>query len=128
MASTVATKCSILLFYRRLTDGSISNGFRYAVYAAITFVLLYFVVFLINLFIGCRPFNAFWNQVDIVWNADHMGTYHCFDEPANMTGAAIISVIQDFIACGMPMILFWKLRLPRKQKIAMGAIFAVGFL
>jgi hypothetical protein len=128
MISTSTTKISILLFYRRLTSGTVSNGFLYGVYSAIAFVAAYFIVFSINLFVGCRPFYSFWKQVDIIWNSENQGNYHCIDEPANMTAAAIVSVIQDFIACGMPTILFWKLHLPRKQKIAMGAIFGVGFL
>jgi hypothetical protein len=74
------------------------------------------------------PISAFWKQVDLTWNAENQGNYHCIDEPANMTAAAVISVIQDFIVCGMPTILFWKLQLPRKQKIAIGSIFGISFL
>jgi hypothetical protein len=128
MVSTSTTKISILLFYRRLAEGSISTGFLYTVYAAIAYVVVYFVVFWINLFVGCRPFYAFWMQVDLVWNANNAGKYHCFDELKNLIIAAAISVSQDFIACGLPMILFWKLKVPRRQKIALGAIFGVGFL
>jgi hypothetical protein len=126
MVATSTTKISILLFYRRLADGSLSVRFLYAVYTAIAFVVLYFVVFWINLFVGCQPFHAFWKQVDIVWNASNK--YHCFNEEMNLVGAAVVSVVQDFIACGMPMILFWKLKIPRRQKIALGVIFGVGFL
>jgi hypothetical protein len=128
MISTSATKISILLFYRRLTDNSVSNGFLITVYAAITFVVLYFVTFFIVLFVSCRPLYAYWKQVDIVWNVENEGKYHCINEEADLLAAAIVSVIQDFLACGMPIILFWKLKIPIRQKIALGAIFGVGFL
>jgi hypothetical protein len=128
MVSTATTKISILLFYRRLAAGTISNRFLCVVYAAIAFVVIYFIIFWINLFIGCRPFNAFWNQVNLFWVAANKGKYQCINEPANLLAAAIISVIQDFIACGVPTILFWKLRIPKRQKIALAAIFGVGFL
>jgi hypothetical protein len=124
LTSTATTKISILLFYRRLTAGTVSNSFLYLVYAAIAFVALYYVIFTINLFIGCRPMYAFWMQVDPFWG----GKYKCFDEASNLIAASVISVVQDFIACGMPSILFWKLRIPLNQKIALAAIFGVGFL
>jgi hypothetical protein len=119
---------SILLFYRRLASGTISKGFLWSVYAAIAFVATYFAVFTINLFVGCRPFRAFWMEADMVWSARNAGKFHCFNEGANIIGAAVISVIQDFIACGMPSVLFWKTRLPQRQKIALGILFGVGFL
>jgi len=124
LTSTATTKISILLFYRRLTAGTVSTGFLYAVYAAITFVALYYIVFMINLFIGCRPIYAFWWQVDPFWDEK----YKCIDEASNLIAAAIVSVIQDFIACGMPTILFWKLHIPKRQKVALGGIFGIGFL
>jgi hypothetical protein len=124
LTSTAATKISILLFYRRLSSGTVSNPFLYSVYAAIAFVALYYVIFMINLYVGCHPIEAFWLQIDPFWH----GKYKCFDEAANLIAAAVISVLQDFLACGMPAILFWKLHIPRKQKIALGAIFGVGIL
>jgi hypothetical protein len=62
MISTTTTKISILRFYHRLTSGTVSNRFLFAVYCAIGFVAAYFVVFFINLFIGCRPFDSFWQR------------------------------------------------------------------
>jgi hypothetical protein len=54
--------------------------------------------------------------------------YHCLNEPADLLAASAVSIVQDFIVCGMPTVLFWKLQLPRRQKIALGAVFGVGFL
>jgi hypothetical protein len=124
LTSTATTKISILLFYRRLTAGTFSRRFLYSIYSAIAFVVVYYIIFTINLFIGCRPIYAFWMQIDPFWERK----YTCIDEASNLIAAAVISVIQDFIVCGMPSILFWKLRIPLKQKIALAAIFGIGFL
>ncbi|KAF2673229.1 hypothetical protein BT63DRAFT_451264 [Microthyrium microscopicum] len=127
MISTVTTKISILLFYRRLATGTISNSFLYCVYGSIGFVGLYFFVFWINLFVGCHPLEAYWMQVDLQWNALNMGKYQCFDEGLNVTIAAVFSVIQDCIACGLPTVLLWKTRVPQRQKVALGFVFGIGF-
>jgi hypothetical protein len=128
MLSTVTTKISILLFYRRLAAGCISNRFLYAVYAAISFVVLYFVIWFSMLFYQCRPFNAYWKQVDYFWYAANEKNFTCTNEGAVLVASAVVSATQDFIACGLPMVLFWKLRIPKAQKIALACIFAVGIL
>ncbi|TLD37770.1 hypothetical protein E2P81_ATG03445 [Venturia nashicola] len=123
LTSTATTKISILLFYRRLSAGTVSNGFIYSVYAAIAFVVVYYFIFMINLFIGCHPVEAFWLQA----NPFSSMKYQCLDEAANLIAAGVISVVQDLLACGMPMVLFWKLQIPVRQKFALGAIFGIGF-
>jgi uncharacterized membrane protein YqgA involved in biofilm formation len=130
IASTGLTKISILLFYKRMSDGTVSTAFRCAVQVCIAFVVCYIITFEATLFLGCRPINSYWDQVNIGWALKHVEgvDYHCFNEPANLLAASATSIVQDFIACGMPTLLFWKLQLPRRQKIALGAIFGVGFL
>ena len=130
VASTGLTKISILLFYRRLADGTISPTFRISVLTSIAFVAAYIIVFIVTPLLGCRPLNAFWRSVTIAWLETHVEgvDWVCFNEGASDLAASVISMIQDFLACGMPILLFWKLRLPRRQKIALGAIFGVGFL
>ena len=128
MVSTVTTKISILLFYRRLAAGCVSRRFIFAVYAAISFVVLYFLIWFTMLFYQCRPLNSYWKQVDYFWYDANKDNFICTDEGAVLVASAVVSAIQDFIACGMPMVLFWKLHIPRKQKIALAAIFAVGIL
>jgi len=127
MFSTCLTKISILLFYRRLAAGTVSKVFQYSIYAAITFVILYFLVFFVVMFFTCRPFFAYWKQADHVWLAQNENNFTCIDEGMLIVSSAVISALQDFIACGLPTILFWKLRIPRRQKIALGGIFALGF-
>ena len=128
MVSTVTTKISILLFYRRLAVGSVTNTFIRCVHTAIAFVIVYFIVFTTTLYLGCRPFNAYWMQVDPHWLTEHRGKYKCINEATSLTAVTVVSVVQDFIAVGMPMTLFWQTRLPKRQKIMLGLIFGLGFL
>ena len=128
MVSTATTKISILLFYRRLAAGSVSPRFLGAVYASIAFVVVYFCIFFFMMFGICRPLSTYWMQADYFWYAANEGKFDCLNEASTLVASAIISAIQDFIACGLPMALLWKLRIPKKQKIALGAIFSVGFL
>ena len=125
LISTALTRISILFFYRRMASGSISRVFLWAVRASIAFVILYCIVFELTLFGGCRPFNAFWQEFDPLWVAGH--NFFCVNEAGNLFAASIVSVVQDFLTCGLPTILLWKLQVPRRQKIALGAIFGVGF-
>lgn len=129
-ASTGLTKISILLFYRRLASGTISPTFHWAVRCAIIFVTVSTIAFIMAPIFGCKPLNAFWNQVSIPWILTHVEgrDYRCFNEAADLLSAAAVSILQDFVACIMPMVLFWKLQLPRRQKIALGSLFVVGFL
>jgi hypothetical protein len=130
LVSTVTTKISILLFFRRLVTGSMSRTFRWAVYSAIAFVIAYFVTFTITLFTTCRPFYVWWLVGNWFWyeaNKDK-GVFKCDNEGRTIVASAAISALQDFVACGLPITLFWKLRIPTKQKIALGGIFTVGFL
>jgi hypothetical protein len=129
IASTSLTKMSILLFYRRMSDGAISSVYRYVGWASIAFVAAYMVTFTLTTFLGCRPLSAFWNEVNIKWVITHTEgvDYRCANEPAILLAASATSIVQDFLACGLPLPLFWKLQLPRRQKIALAAVFSVGF-
>jgi hypothetical protein len=47
---------------------------------------------------------------------------------SSVLAASGVSVVQDFIACGLPSVLFWKLYMSKKEKLILASIFAVGFL
>ena len=117
------TKISILLFYQRLTAGTILPLYRRILQAAIASIIAYWFAFTIALFAGCTPFSAFWRQIDPLWKVD----WNCVDEPAVIIAASITSIVQDFMCCFMPVILFWELQISRRRKLGLMAIFGVGF-
>jgi hypothetical protein len=118
--TTSLTKISILLFYRRLSSGTVTPTFHWMLRGAIAFIVLTF----------CRPLNAFWNQVDFEWNITHQPgrDYVCYNEPLHYFFNISITVLQDFMVTLMPMALFYKLKMPIRQKVALGVLFGVGIL
>lgn len=54
-------------------------------------------------------------------------TFDCYDEGVVLLVASTVSATQDFIAAVLPTLLFWKLQMPVRQKIALFAIFAIGY-
>jgi hypothetical protein len=125
--ATGLTKISILLFYRRLVSGSISRIFYWTIIAIIISVVAYTVTFEFTLIFGCRPINAYWNEVNPIWRTLNADKYFCLDEIVALLCANITSIVQDFLTFLMPLILFWNLKLPIRQKVVLGCIFSVGF-
>ncbi|TID23700.1 hypothetical protein E2P81_ATG03270 [Venturia nashicola] len=126
MVTTCTTKVSILLFYRRLAAGTITPTFQWMCYAAIAFVILYFIIFFFDILFLCTPLNSFWLLADHKWKTQYRTEFHCQDEGAVLVSSAAISAFQDLLACCLPMVLLWKLHIPGRQKLALGAIFSVG--
>ncbi|KAG9189347.1 hypothetical protein G6011_06215 [Alternaria panax] len=121
-------KISILLFYRRLHARSITRIFRIATWTSIIAIVLFSIAFLLVTFTACSPFSAFWDQFDVAKQLAGY-SYHCWvDEYADLLAASIINAVQDAIAAFLPTLLYWNLQIPRRQKIALGAIFALGYL
>ena len=119
-------KISILLFYRRLSSRVVSNAFRWTTWLTISFIVGYTIAFTVAPILGCHPISAFWDQVDS--SKIFRGyTYRCFDEGADVFTASVISAFQDLITAVLPTFLFWDLRIPTRQKIALFGIFAIGY-
>lgn len=109
-----------------MTAGSITKTFIYCTWGSIAFVVAYGVIFVLLLFLTCRPLPAFWHLVDPLWALGHKFT--CTDEAAEVLVAAVVSIIQDVNALALPIMLVWNLQLPQRQKMAVVGIFAVGLL
>ncbi|KZM27383.1 hypothetical protein ST47_g1470 [Ascochyta rabiei] len=119
-------KISILLFYRRLSDRVVSKRFRSATWLTIGFIAGSTIALTIAPIFGCDPISAFWDQVN--YSKLIKGyKYSCFDEGADVFSATVISTVQDLITAVLPTFLYWNLRIPIRQKIALFGIFALGY-
>jgi hypothetical protein len=76
--------------------------------------------------LGCQPISAFWDQVNAAKILQGY-KFHCFDEGADVVVASIISAAQDFITAILPTFLYWNLKIPIRQKLALFGIFAIGY-
>jgi hypothetical protein len=119
-------KISILLFYRRLSSRAVSKTFRWTTWITIGFIVAYTIALTLAPILGCQPISAFWDQVDILKRLKGY-EFHCFDEGADLFVAGVISAAQDLLTAVLPTFLYWDLKIPLRQKVALFGIFAIGY-
>jgi len=124
LIGTSCTKISILLFYRRLTSGTLQKTFLYVIYAIIAFIIAYAISFGLVLLVGCHPLDAYWYSVLPTYTEEH----YCYDEGTAVPAAAITSVITDFVVVSLPCYVVWGMRMPIRQKLSLFGIFGVGLM
>ncbi|KAF1996320.1 hypothetical protein P154DRAFT_498638 [Amniculicola lignicola CBS 123094] len=126
LTSTSLIKISILCFYRRITSGSISKVFVYWVWGSIVFVIVYCITFIFTIVFSCVPVEGYWHMFDLAWRLKH--ELKCHNEGAEIVSVVVISTLQDFVICALPIVLVWNLQIPRRQKAALIGIFGLGLL
>jgi hypothetical protein len=124
--ATGLIKVSILLFFRRLGSRGVSKTFRIITWIAIGFTIASTVTFFISPLVGCRPLSAYWEQSDVIKIIQGV-EFHCNDEGAAMAAAGVTSTVQDVITALLPNFIYWKARIPFRQKAALMAIFATAY-
>jgi hypothetical protein len=117
-------KLSALMFYRRLAKDPCSKRFLYTIWGAI-FALVFSTLILFFVFITtCSPIEAYWRQVYPTYK-----NFTCRREPSlliiNETSTAV-NVITDVYSLVIPALLITKLRLTRRQRIAIMIILGIG--
>ena len=126
MVATTFIKISILLFCRRLSSGSFIKAYDYAVFATLFFVVGYFISCTIAIIFLCNPVEGFWQRFNMQWRQTHTAT--CQNEGALTVAGITLSTVQDFIICALPVFLVWNLQVPRRQRIALIALFGLGLM
>jgi hypothetical protein len=119
-------KVSILLFFRRISSRAVSRLFAWASWFCIGFIITTTVPFMLIPMFGCQPISAFWDQADIVKILNGY-QFHCFNEGVDVLVATVISAVQDLLAAVLPTFLYWNLRIPVRQQLALFGIFAIGY-
>lgn len=109
------TKVAILLLYLRL---AVKKGLRTLIWATMGFVIATFVASVIAGLFQCNPIAFAWNK-----NIEG-GT--CFNVTALFYANAGLNIFQDVFIYILLMQMLWEIQIPRKQKIALIAVFAVG--
>jgi len=124
--SSCSIKVSILLFYRRLLQGTCGKKTVWAIRGAICFTVLYTFAFLMVQFTSCQPLEARWNQLRPSWTATHKHQCSGSVYVAPLTG--VFSVVSDFYSTTIPAFVVYRLRLPPRQKVGLYIVFATGIL
>lgn len=127
ITASCTVKISILLFYRRLS-GNFSKIFLVATWSGIVYNMLYMFVCLVLLLVECKPVSAYWLAFDPAWVKEGH-TYKCLSPGESLTlpMSGAFSVLGDFYSTALPLCLVYSLDLPRRQKIALYGLFALGF-
>lgn len=109
------TKISILMQYLRIF--ATTTAMRYATLATLAFVILYTLEAILLSIFSCTPVDLFWNRTK---------TGHCVDFKALWFTHAALNIFSDVLIISLPMPVIKNLNIPRKQKFALMAIFALG--
>jgi hypothetical protein len=122
--SMTLIKLSALMFYRRLVKESCSKRLLYTSWAAI-FVLVVSTIVLFFLFITtCSPMSAYWRQVYPDYKR-----FTCRSRESLLIineSSAAVNVVTDIYSLAIPAVLVTKLRLTRRQRIAIMIILGIG--
>jgi hypothetical protein len=96
------------------------------VWAFIVFVIVYMLVFIFVIVFSCSPVEGYWHLFDIAWRLKH--EIKCHNEGAEIVSVVVVSTLQDFFICALPVFLVWNLQISRRQKAALIGIFGMGLL
>ncbi|RSL92461.1 hypothetical protein CEP52_013817 [Fusarium oligoseptatum] len=109
------TKASILLYYRRIF------GANWAHHVCMGLVVSYWVSITIAWFSGCRPVTYFWEQF-----TKPTAKGYCMNTSLFYFINGICAMLIDIAILIVPMPTLYKLQMPLRQKIAVGAILLLG--
>jgi hypothetical protein len=108
------TKISILFQYRRVFVGS---DIQRIITGSIGVIVVYGLWSVLSTAFMCTPVAYFWDQ--------SIGG-HCLSRLGVWFANASLNIITDVVICLMPVPVLNRLRLPRKQKYALIAVFCLG--
>jgi hypothetical protein len=120
------TKVSVLLFYRRMVEGTCSRRWKWAVLTAIAFTTAYTIAFVVLLFFNCTPMEAYWKAFDPVYSATV--PYTCLNTDIANVIVGLCAGLSDVYAVALPCIITWHYSVPKRQKIALNFVFSLGLV
>ncbi|EGP87111.1 uncharacterized protein MYCGRDRAFT_93126 [Zymoseptoria tritici IPO323] len=92
----------------------------------LAFLVAYCIAFVGVLIGGCRPVNAYWRAYDPVYAASV--EYTCIPTKFLNPLSGGLSVVSDFYAVVLPIGLLWHLKISKRQRYALNAVFSLGFV
>ncbi|KAF4254492.1 hypothetical protein CNMCM8812_004744 [Aspergillus fumigatus] len=113
-ASLLTTKASILLQYKRVFS---TPRMRFACWCLIGFLAAYGSWTFISAWVTCVPVSKFWHE-------EQHG--YCLDKKALWFSNSAIHIFTDILILVFPMPSLKNLQLPRRQRYALMAVFALG--
>lgn len=110
-------KLSILATYLRIFT---ERPYRMTCYVLGLVIICAAFAGVLTSLLSCRPFSARWNL--------QLFVSHCIDAPRYWQGMSVPNIITDLAMLVLPMPVVWRLKMPKRQKMALTGIFLVGSL
>lgn len=110
-----ACKISILCFYRHIFF--VKDAYRKASLALMVVVTAWFIGTQIGNLIICRPIDSFWNRAK---------PGKCLNFNVMFLATGVVDTVLDIMILLLPVRMAFTLQLPKKTKIAVAGIFALG--
>ncbi|CAE7031388.1 hypothetical protein P3342_006613 [Pyrenophora teres f. teres] len=124
-AASTMIKLSILCFYQRFT-GPLTYMWAYCIWGNIAFCIATSLSSVLGTIFICSPVSAYFQG----WSESIKAPVPvvCGDQGALFIVFSVISCIQDFVICTLPVFLVRHLQMPQRQKIAICGILGLGIL
>lgn len=124
LVATGCIKVSVLLFYRRLVEGTYSKIWKYATIAAIAFTVAYVLAFVFVLIFNCSPTDAYWKSYNPLYDKE----YTCLDTTIANPLSGVLSVLSDAYSVLLPCLMLRHFDAPRRQKVALNIVFSLSLV
>ena len=116
MIAVALTKVAVLFLYLRLVP---QRSYRVVIWLFMAFVVATALACVVADIFQCTPIAWAWNK-----HLEGGGT--CINQTALYYSNAALDIFQDLFIYCLPLKGVYDLQIPKRQKIALGAIFAVG--
>lgn len=120
--SICLVKVSVMLFYRRLTERTVSRAWKWGTLFAIGFTVTYTIAFLLVLIFSCNPVPSYWQAL----NPNYTGNHYCADTRAMKPVMGVLNLASDLYAVVLPIAMLWQMKADKREKMKVNAVFALG--
>jgi len=120
---------SILLFYQRISSSCASKPFHLFVLGMRIFQITTTTVWFFLTVFSCSPASTYWKRFNEAFqSSQEHEKFQCnLAGPTVLITMSIISIVQDFICAALPFLIIYRLKVPRRQRIAIFVIFFFAF-
>ncbi len=125
--SSNTVKLSITVFYLRIISRTAKPLLRWTLYLTAAFIASQAVAFTMAMLLVCRPVDAIWLRYNITWVVAN--EFRCGDPNYVIhLPTSILGLVTDVWLTVLPAFFLSQLQMPRRQKVALIAVFALGLM
>ncbi|KAK1972881.1 CFEM domain-containing protein [Colletotrichum sublineola] len=113
-------KTSMLMFLLRLSGQK--RSVRYTIIGLNVFNIALMIAIFITIVFQCQPISYFWEKA----GRDPPKDGKCIDTASFYVSTAALTILTDVLSLALPFWIFVGLKMPRRVKVALLAVFALG--